>query len=774
VLLLGVGVGAVTAIFTLVDHVLLRPLPYPEPGRLFVIENGSHSGTDWRYFQDMRSVDALVALSTSDVNLTGEGEPVRLSEMRVTERYFDVFGARAAAGRLLEPEDWAAADAVVLAHATWVRIFAGDPSVVGRGVRIDGTPVQVVGVADAGFTPPMTGRWATPDLWRPQNFANPGFESPGYQVLDVVVGRLSAGATLADAAADARSVSERRALDFPGRYERRDGTVTELPVRSLQDATVGDVRAGLGLLLAAVALLLLVACVNVAHLFMARSLARGRETAVRRALGAGTHALFGQLLAESLLIASAGASLGAALAQLGVRALLALSPEELPRADAVHIDVRVLAFAAGTAAITALVFGLLPALRVAAREPADALRSGRRSATGGRRGRALRAGLVIAEVALSLLLVSQAGLLLESFVRLHGQPLGFRVEGVWTLPVRLPEEGEAGSALARMDRIRERLAAVPGVRAASYGYSVPMEHVGGNRCCWSTDVETPDGARLRTALHPVAPDWFYVFGSRLVAGRFWEERETGGDGGPIVVNETFASAMFGSPAAALGRDVVVSQVRGRIQGVVADDRHYGPDRDHGAAVYLPAAAAPTPFASTHMVVLAPGASGALAAELRRAVWDVEPDVPVPVVRAMTEWVADATAVTRSLSFLFSIFGGVALLLAASGLYGTLLYTVGMERRELGIRLALGAARGSIEGRVLARGVGLTAAGAGLGAAGAWASGRLLESWLFQVEPGDPVALGGAVGALLVTAALACWLPARRAARTDPLETLREE
>jgi predicted permease len=773
VLLLGVGVGAVTTIFTLVDHVLLRPLPYPEPDRLFVIENGSHSGTDWRYFQDMPSVEAVTAQSSSEVNLTGEGEPVSVVQVNVTERYFDHFGAQAAAGRLLEPGDWTAGDVVVLSHPAWVRIFGRDPSVVGSALRIDGTPVVVVGVAAPSFAPPMTGRWGVPDLWRPQTFANPRFQNPGYQVLSVS-GRLRPGATLADAAADARSVAERRARDFPDRYRSADGTVTDLPVQSLHDATVGDVRQGLGLLLGAVALLLLVACANVAHLFMARSLSRTRETAVRRALGAGTRALVGQLMVESLLVASAGAALGAALAALGVRALLALSPEALPRADQVQIDARVLVFAAATAAATALAFGLLPALRVAGRDPGDALRSGGRSSTGGRGTRSLRASLVVAEVALSLVLVSQAGLLLESFVRLHAQPFGFRVEGVWTLPVRLPEEGEEGSALARMERIRERLAAVPGVRAASFGYSVPMEHVGGNRCCWTMNLETPDGGRLRTALHPVARDWFTIFDSRLVAGRFWDEREIGGEPAPAVVNEAFANAMFGAPEAALGREFTASGIRWRALGVVVTDRHYGPDRDHGAAVYLPAAAAPTPFASAHIAVLAPDASAELAAELRQAVWDVEPDVPVPSIRPMTEWVRDATAVTRFLSFLFSGFGGVALLLAAGGLYGTLLYTVGVERREVGIRLALGAARRSIEGRVLARGVRLAAVGAGLGAAAAWAAGRLLESWLYQVEPGDPLALGGAAGALLLTAALACWLPARRAASTDPLETLREE
>jgi predicted permease len=771
-LLLGVGVGAVTTIFTLFDHIVLRALPYPDADRLFVVENGSHSGPDWRAFQALPAVEEWAASFTESVNLTGEGEPARLEMARITPAFLAMFGARPQAGRLLVQDDFTAGDVVVLSAELWRGAFGRDPGVVGRTIAIDGAAVTVVGVVEATFEAPEA--VAAPDLWRPIDFTDERFQDSGFHVLQVA-GRLRPGATLADAQGDMDAIAEQRALTYPEGYRQEDGSAVALPLVDLAQATSGDVRAGLGLLLGAVALLLLVACANVAHLFMARGLGRTREIAVRRALGAGRGALGGPLAAESLIVGIAGAALGVALARLGLEVFLALNPYALPRAARVTLDTRVLGFATGVGIATALAFGLLPALRVTARDPGDALRAGGRGATGGRTARALRGGLVIAEVALSLVLVGQAGLLLRSFARLREQPLGFRVTDVWTVPLRLPETEDAAVMSTHKEAIRLALSETPGVAAATHGLTVPLQYTGGSRCCWRTDVTRAEGAgEARASIHPISADWFRVFEPAVLAGRAWTLDDEQGGLNPVMLNEPLAIQLFGSAAAAVGQAVLQASRTLTVTGVVAEDVHYGIDRTHGPALYLPMSLVPFPAPMANMAVLAERPPADFAARLRDAVWRADPALPVPEVSTMEARVEEATAQTRFDSLLFGTFGTVALLLAAGGLYGTLLYTVGMERRELGIRLALGAARRTIVARVLGRGLGLAVAGALIGSAGAWAASRLLANRLYRVEPGDPGTLGAAVAVLLGTAAIACWLPARRAAATNPVETLREE
>lgn len=776
VLLLGLGVGAVTTVFTLMDHLFLRPLPYPHAERLVRVENGSHSFPALRDFEAISSVEAWAASSTNEVDLTGEGDPVRLVQARVTEGFFAFFAARSSAGRLLAPEDYLAGDAVVLTDGAWERIWGRDPEVLGRQVRVDGAPVVVVGVLEPTFSPPeimLDGGGA--DLWRPVDRSHRYFDDRGWHTL-AVAGRLRPGATLDHARREAAVVAERRARAFPDAYVRRDGSIASLPIVSLQEATVGRAREGLWLLFGAVTLLLLVACANVAHLFMARALARGREMALRRALGAGTVALAGQLLVESLLVAAAGALLGVLLAAAGLEAFLALSPEALPRSASIALDGRVLAFAAALSAVTAIAFGLLPAIRISGRERANMLRSGGRTATFGRTTRALQSGLLVTEVAFSLVLVAGAGLLIRSFTRLHDEPLGFRTENVWTMAVRLPTEDDPAAWTRRMDAVVEALEGLPGVRSVTYGAGVPLVYTGNERCCWGNRVRRAElEADVRAMIHPFGGDWPGVFEPVVLGGRPWSRTDLEAAPPPALLNEPLALELFGSARGAIGREVAFVQGAAyQVLGVVAEDRHYGPDQEHGAAMYVPVETVPFVLGGAAVAVrfdhTAPDVPGAL----RETVWSVEPDVPLPLVRSMEEWAEAATARTRFDSWLFSVFGVVALLLAAGGLYGTLLYAVGLERRELGIRIALGAGRRSVEGRILARGLRAAAAGAVVGLVGASAAGRLLESRLFGVEAGDPATLLTGVVVLLTTAAAACWIPARRAARADPLEVLRQE
>ena len=778
VLLLGLGIGAVTTIFSVVDHVVLRDLPYPAADRLVEIENGSHSAPTYERISGMRTLESVVGIFTTDAILTGGDEPVRLTEAQVTRDFFTLFGARPAIGRLLGGADFPGGDAVVLSHDVWRSAFGGDSTVVGRTLRIDGVQRVVVGVAEAGFGTPEALRGGEGDFWRPVDWSQEYYSGDDYMILSIAA-RLAPGTTVEQAQAEADVVAATRAEQNP---EQFGGDLAPLPVTPFLEATVGRVRRGLMLVLGAVTLLLLVACVNVAHLFMARGMERTREMTVRRALGAGTGALARQLSVEALVVGLGGALVGVVLAYAGIGALRAVGPDSLPRLDAIGVDLRVMGFAAAIGVGTALLFGLLPALRLASRDGANPLHLSARGGTASRGTHAVRKALVVAEVALSLILTAQAGWLVRSFVDLHATELGFRTADIWTMPLT-PTGLETAEGWNRTARgIRESLETVPGVQAATFGLTLPLQHVGGNTCCWRTDVTFADDTEeYLSAIHPVEAAYFDIFDLRVLAGRTWDAREDpmeagGGSGGPtpVVISEPLALRVFGGAQAAIGRAMTLAGNPFTVVGVVADNRHYGPDQDHGAATYIPAGAITFGTARVHMAVRVDAPRPGLARSLAEAVWRAEPDLPVPVVRPMEQWAGRATARARFLSGLFSAFGVVALLLVAGGLAGTLLYTVRTRRRELGIRLALGATTGNVERSVLRSGVKLALLGVAIGGVGAWMSGRLLEGFIAEIQARDSATFLITVAVLMTVALLSSWLPARRAAATDPMETLREE
>lgn len=777
VLLVGVGVGAVTTIFTLVDHVLLRPLPYPAADRLVALEEGSFPGPLFREFEKLAGVEEWAGGWETQVNLVGAGEPIHLAEARVTEDFMHLFGARAQRGRLLDPDDFANPDVVVLSGEAWRRVWGADPGVVGGAIQVDGRPVTVVGIMDDAFVPPEALLGSRIDLYRPLDWSMPELSTHEYFVLQVA-GRRSDDVALSGVQAEIDALMTRMA-GVHRNYTRRDGTPRTIPVLTLADMTVQDVRLGLGLLLGAVGLLLLVACANVAHLFLARGLGRGREMAVRRALGAGTSTLTAQLLVESLVVGLAGGLLGVGVAILGIRAFVLLSPEALPRQASVAVDPRVLLFAVGISALTSLVFGLLPALRSMRGELADELRAAGRTATSGRGPRMVRNGLVVAEVALSLVLVAGAGLMLRSFLAVRAQEPGFDIAGVWTVPLRIPDPESPEAYRELMDEVLRQVEGVPGVRSATYGLTAPMDRTGGSHCCWGTTPKVPGRADedpdLQAYVHPVTPAYFATLGIRVVAGRSWSLSEGAAEPTPVMVNETYARELAGSVQGAVGMGFGLRDRPATVVGVVADNRHYGLDQPMDNALYVPMDV--IPFAIGVGTVVArvdEAAEGSMPRALRAAVWAAAPGLPVPTVRSMREAVDRSTALRRFEWSLFAAFGGVALLLAAGGLYGTLLYVAGQRKREMGIRLALGASRARVEAEVLRVGVALGVTGVVLGLGGAWMANRLLESLVWGVERGDPVSLGGAAAVLLLTAVVASWLPARRAGRVDPLETLRME
>ena len=783
ILLLGAGVGGVTAIFAVVDHVLLRPLPYPHADRLVVIENGSHSIPALRDMRAMRSIEAWGAASTENARLTGQGDPLRVRQAVVTDQFFSVFGAQAVVGRLLGPEDERLANTAVLSYGTWVSVFGGDTNVVGRTIRIDDTPLTVVGVVDRSFALPEAIVGSRVDLWRPLDHTAEYMTKRDYWMFSVA-GRLRAAATIAQAEQEAAHVASERAKEFPDRYVD-DGRVSELPVRTLRDATTGDVERPLRVLLGAVSLLLLVACANVTHLVLARGVGRTREMALRRALGARTRSLVAQLLIESGILGVAGAVLGAFIAYAGVRGFLALMPAGLPRATTIAVDARVLFFAAGTGILTAIMFGLLPALRLAHRGSGDPLRDAGRSLTVTRGAYRLRNALVVGEVAISLVLVAQAGWLLRSFIRMSRAELGFRTMGVLEIPMSVPTRGAASSDTAgmtpaewhrRMDAVRESLARTRGVQGVTFGLSMPLEWVGGGRCCWSTrpSFRGRESQARSSMTHPVSDDFFDIFAIRFVAGEPWTRETLTAAPYPGVINEELANQVYGGAHAALGATFTLGQTDFRIVGVARDTRHYGADRPHETAIYIPASA--IPFAPGHvtMAVLTQRTDEALATDLRSAIWRTEPDLPVPAINTVVDLARQDSAHRRFDAMLFGTFSVVALLLVAGGLAGTLLYMISLQRRSLGIRLALGATPRSLERGVLSSGVGLAGLGVLIGTIGAWFAGRLIESRLYGVEARDLRTLGLAVSVLMLVALVSSWIPARRAAATDPIESLRTE
>ncbi len=781
IILMGLGIGSVTTIFTLVDHVLLRALPYPAADRIIVVENGSHPGPVFQEFQSMISVDLWGAAWSETANLVGEGDPLRITATRVSEDFFTLFGARPALGRLLVRDDIQAANVVVLGHGIWERAFGADPDMVGKVIRLDDALLSVVGVLDEGFVAPegLAAVGTSPDVWRPLDWSDEGLNRISYRVLDVM-GRMAPGATLADVDAELVRASEKLAQRFPEDRMDRDGNPYELPAAHLQEVTTRRVRTGLWLLVGAVGLLLLVACMNVAHLFLARGLGRVRDMAVRRALGAGTSSLVQQLMVESLALGSVGGLLGLGLASLGLRSFLSLNPTAIPWAGDVSLDMRILGFAGAVSVATALLFGLVPALRSMGHDLTDDLKGTSRGATSGRGTSRLRSALVVAEVALSLVLVAEAGLLLKSFMNVQALDPGFRSAGVWTIPLSPTGLDSPEDYVRSMDQVEASLARIPGVSSATYSLTLPFEKTGSGRCCWMTsnlsiDGEVREGMRL--FLQPVTESYFQTLGVPMAAGRVWSASESGGEPWPTVLSESLAVELFGSTEQAMNRVLEVSGEESSVivVGVAGDTRHFGLDQEFIDFMYVPMEKLPFTISMAHMAVSIPNeAPPGWGRTLREAVWDVAPDMPVPTIRSMEEWVERSTAGRRFDGVLFGSFGAVALILAAAGLYGTLLYTVGQRRRELGIRMALGAARFRVQRQVVSQGLILAILGCLGGLAGAWGVGRFLESRLFELDATDPATLVTAVGVLLAAAVLASWLPARRASRVDPIQVLREE
>ena len=779
ILILATGIGATTTIFSVVDAVVLRELPYPDAGRLVHFDNGAHSFPSFRAWRDMSSFEAVAAVQDDEVHLTGDGTPETLLAISASPAFFRMFGGAPRLGRLFDAADHPGDRSVaVLGHDFWVRRFGADPEIVGRTLDIDGAPSVVVGVLDAGFRPPELNTGTRVDVWFALGDGGEGANEHGWSVLGVMA-RLSPDVSLE--AAQAEVDAQRRAVaeSVPDNYYDRDGTLETTPLIPLREATVQGVRGTLLTLLGAVGLLLVIACANVANLFLAHGTARSRELALRAALGASRGRIAAQVLSESVVLALAGGALGVALALGGVELFARFDPGGVPRIDTVAVDLRVLAFTVLMSTLTGLVFGTLPALQAMRADLNEPLKDATGTTTGGARGRRVRSGLVVAEIALAVVLVTGAGLLLRSFVERAGVDVGFEPANLLVVTLGLEAGYDEPRRLQFADELIDRVEALPGVDGVAAGWTSPFKYTGRSRCCWRTRVQgdpalVDESNPFNGISHPVTPGYFAALDAPMVAGRDFTEDDGRESPAVAILNRPAAQKLFGTEDV-VGREITHSSETLAVVGVVEGVHHWGATQGVEEAVYLPYARYGTEYGDFDLVVRSDAADlGALTEAVREVIWALDPDLPIGEVTAMEERMSASLATPRFLSALLGAFAAVALVLACGGIYGSMLYTVGQRRREMGIRLALGAAGKDVVRLVLRYGAALALGGVALGTAVGLALSRSMESLLWGVPATDPLTFASVAVLLGSSAMVAALVPAWRAGRTDPVRTLKAE
>ncbi len=778
VVALALGIGANTAIFSVVNALLLRPLPYADPDRLVMVSVGGHEASaadffDWK--AQSQSLESLSAVSYWSANLGGVEVPERLQGFLVTADLFPMIGVRPALGRTFLPEEMQKGHdgVVVLSYGVWQRVFNADPSVVGKTLTINARSRTVVGVMPQGFQ-----FYDKAEAWAPlaldPNDASVGARRAHYLI---AAARLRPGVTIQQAQAEMNAINQRLGEQYPETNANRP--VKLVPVH---DYVVGPVRPALLALVGMVGFVLLIACANVANLLLARGAARQREVAVRVALGAGRLRVVRQLLTESALLALVGGGLGLLTALWGVELLVGNIPPAwvsgIPLAKGVGVDGRVLAFTLLVSLLTGIVFGLAPALQISKPDLNSVLKEGGRTGgAGGLRQRRLRDLLVVAEVALSLTLLVGAGLMIRSFIRLMSVPTGLNPERVLTLEVALPglKYAKGEQVAAFYTQALERFAAVPGVEAAGATTNLPLG--GGDQ---TTQVRVvgrpaaPAGQGPEISYRDISPDYFRALGIPLLKGRTFSAHDTKDAPGVAILNETMARRLFGSADAALGQRLtdVDGKDEREIVGLVGDVRHAGLDAELKSEMFVPYTQDPSN--SMTLVVRTASEPTAFVAPLRAQLLALDKDQPIYNVRTMAEVVAESVSQRRLTMLLFGLFAALALALATIGIYGVVSYTVTQSVHEIGIRLALGAQRRDVFRLVITHGMALTLGGIALGLVASFALTRLLASLLYGVKATDPLTFAGVSLLLIAVALVACFVPAQRATRVDPMLALRYE
>ena len=793
VLALGLGTGAAAGVFSLLDGVVLRPLRYTQPERLVMLwetnrEKGlEHEPVSPVNFVDYRSLRVFEDAATwgrPEINLADDrsGDPIRVSTVEASENLFDVLGVRPYLGRAF-PRDstiYGTELEATISHRLWQSRFAGDPSVLGRAVRLNGFLYTVVGVMPAGFTFP-----GETDLWQRLRWdlAN---HSRGAHFMETVA-RLAPGVTPERANAELRALSARLAAENQATNGGWGVRVTKL-----DHEVAGVFRPALFALLGAAGLLLLIACINVANLLLARATSRRREVAVRAAIGASRLRLMRQFLTESLVLALLGATLGLGIAVASVKGLLAWTPVRIPRVDEIGVNATVLIFATLIAVLTAFAFGLAPALLMSRAELQEALKEGAKGGGAGSRGKRMRSGLVVAEVSLAVMLLAGAGLLIRSVMQLLRTDVGVDPTYVITADVQLPDVAYQDWAREdqwqRVERfytsVLQGLRTHPEVVSAGAATRLPLDP--GWRIPFLVAGAAPvkAGDEPTAQYHTVDEGYFSTLRIPLLRGRTFEDRDAASAPGVAVINETLARQLWpgenpvGRRIVALTRNIgplgrrVVEGNEHEIVGVVRDVKNSSLRAEPEPAIYF--SHRQFPFRKMNLIVRGRGDAARLPAILRDEVRRLDPTLPLADIKTMDRVLAASVDPPRFVMLLMSVFAALALTLAAVGIYGILTYVVSHRRREIGIRVALGAEPGDVLRMIVREGLGLVLAGCAIGVAGAYLAGRSLSGFLYGVAPWDPVTLGVVVAIVIVVALAACLIPGRRASVAEPMGALRAE
>jgi putative ABC transport system permease protein len=786
VLTLALGIGANSAIFSVVKAVLLQPPPYRDPSRLLFLSGTflqtkatgvTISFTRFTQINEQTSVlEGIAAYYGTTLSLVTEREPEAINGARATGNLFSVLGTSPVRGRgfLPEEESPGAADVAIITDGFWHSHFAADEHVLGRFITLDGRPATIVGILPATFRFPL--QFPEPDVWLPRvsepTFLTPAQVRTGASYLSVIA-RLRPGVTLARAQTELDTIDARYRAQFPGFVDSSKFATSAV---SLQDSLVGTLRPGLAVLLAAVGFVLLIACANVANLLLARATAREREIALRKALGASSSRLVRQLLIESLLLALLGGVVGISLASVVVPAVRAFSPGSVPRLADARLDASVLLYSLLLCLITGVLFGLVPALQAAGKELHGSLKEGSRgSSEGASRGR-LRSLLVVSEMAVALVLMTGAGLLIESFSRLMQINPGFSSANLMTFPLNLPPNHYASPENQTLfyRQLLEHVKSVPGVQAAGVTSYLPL--AGGARFvyfCPEGVVCQGIGKDPTTALRQVSADYFDTVSTPLLKGRVFSARDTASSPMVVVVNQTIADRYWPGQNP-IGKHLANSRDRipREVVGVVSDVKFTALSAANVEEVYLPLEQAPWP--ATALIVRSPGNPQSLVSAVRVKIAEIDPNLPITGIATMDSVVGSSVAQPRLIVQFVGVFAGFALLLAAIGIYGVMAYSVSARQQEMGIRMSLGAEPADILKMVVGQGMRLALLGVAIGVAASLALTRLISTLLFGVHPTDPLAFSASALALLATALLASYLPARRATRVDPITILRHE